>query len=58
MAPGLDAAEAKITVCAVLTVIDNAVRTRSLGERPDLADRLTELGTGLLLGREQREQRE
>ncbi|MER7197263.1 MULTISPECIES: hypothetical protein [unclassified Streptomyces] len=40
--------EARITVCWVLAVIDNAVSTRSLGERPNLA----ELGTGLLLGQE------
>ncbi|MFH8734390.1 MULTISPECIES: hypothetical protein [unclassified Streptomyces] len=43
---------ARTTVCAVLMVIDNAVRTRSLDERPNLADHLTELGTGLLLGQE------
>ncbi|MEU5397856.1 TetR/AcrR family transcriptional regulator [Streptomyces sp. NPDC005963] len=47
--PGLDPAEAKITVAAVLTVVDNAVRTGRLGERPDIADRLFEIGTALLL---------
>lgn len=47
--PGLDTAEARITVSAVLTVVDNAVRTGRLGERPDLADRLFEIGTALLL---------
>ena len=46
--PGLDTAEAKIVVLAVLTVIDNAARTGSLGRRPDLTDRLTEIGTALL----------
>ncbi|MFJ6805795.1 TetR/AcrR family transcriptional regulator [Streptomyces anulatus] len=47
--PGLDAAEARITVMAVLTVIDNAARTGVTGTRPDLADRLAEIGTALLL---------
>jgi AcrR family transcriptional regulator len=47
--PGLDTAEARIVVTAVLTVIDNAARTGSTGGRPDLADRLAELGTALLL---------
>ncbi|MGW1948910.1 TetR/AcrR family transcriptional regulator [Streptomyces sp. NPDC001940] len=47
--PGLDAAEARIVVTAVLTVIDNAARTGSTGDRPDLADRLAELGTAVLL---------
>ncbi|MEU0990355.1 TetR/AcrR family transcriptional regulator [Streptomyces sp. NPDC005953] len=47
--PGLDTAEAKITVSAVMTVVDNAVRTGRLGERPDLADRLFEICTALLL---------
>ncbi|RFC70101.1 TetR/AcrR family transcriptional regulator [Streptomyces sp. AcE210] len=47
--PGLDAAEARIVVTAALTVIDNAARTGSTGDRPDLADRLAELGTALLL---------
>ncbi|MFE5022653.1 TetR/AcrR family transcriptional regulator [Streptomyces sp. NPDC056656] len=48
--PGLDTAEARIVVTAVLTVIDNAARTGSTGDRTDLADRLAELGTALLLG--------
>ncbi|MFF1360115.1 TetR/AcrR family transcriptional regulator [Streptomyces sp. NPDC058297] len=47
--PGLDTAEARIVVNAVLTVIDNAARTGSAGDRTDLADRLAELGTALLL---------
>ncbi|MDT9691281.1 hypothetical protein Q5762_23620 [Streptomyces sp. P9(2023)] len=47
--PGLDTAEAKITVCAVLTIVDNAARTGRLGRRADLADRLTEIGSALLL---------
>lgn len=46
--PGLDVAEAKIAICAVLTVVDNGVRTGRLGERPDLADRLAEIGAGML----------
>ncbi|MEU0689227.1 TetR/AcrR family transcriptional regulator [Streptomyces uncialis] len=50
--PGLDAAEARIVVLAVLTVIDNAVRTGAMGERPDLADRLAEIGTAMLLARD------
>nr|QIY76604.1 hypothetical protein HEP84_01080 [Streptomyces sp. RLB1-33] len=49
--PGLDTAKAKITVCAALTVVDNAVRTGLLGRRPDLADRLAEIGSALLLSR-------
>ncbi|MFE5009651.1 hypothetical protein ACFVAQ_23685 [Streptomyces sp. NPDC057651] len=55
--PGLAVTEAGIVVCVALAVIGDAVTTRSLGERPDLADRLTEPGTGLLLGRERRERR-
>ncbi|WP_406457432.1 TetR/AcrR family transcriptional regulator [Streptomyces sp. NBC_00876] len=47
--PGLDPAEARITVSAVLTVIDNAARTGASGDRPDLADRLTEIGSAVLL---------
>ncbi|WP_326673549.1 TetR/AcrR family transcriptional regulator [Streptomyces sp. NBC_01257] len=47
--PGLDPAEARITVLAVLTVIDNAARTGASGDRPDLAERLTEIGTAVLL---------
>lgn len=54
LTPGLDVTEAGIVVCVVLAVIGDAVTTRSPGERPDLADRLTEPGAGLLLGREQR----
>lgn len=51
--PGLDTAKAKakITVCAALTVVDNAVRTGLLGRRPDLADQLAEIGSALLLPR-------
>ncbi|NGO74202.1 TetR/AcrR family transcriptional regulator [Streptomyces sp. YC504] len=47
--PGLDPAEARITVGAVLTIIDNAARTGAAGDRPDLADRLTEIGAAVLL---------
>ncbi|WP_329204740.1 TetR/AcrR family transcriptional regulator [Streptomyces sp. NBC_00683] len=47
--PGLDTAEAKIVVMAVLTVIDNAARTARLGRRPDVSDRLAEIGTAMLL---------
>lgn len=47
--PGLDTAEAKIIVNAMLTAVDNAARTGRLGERPDIADRLADLGTVLLL---------
>ncbi|WP_329113757.1 TetR/AcrR family transcriptional regulator [Streptomyces sp. NBC_01465] len=47
--PGLETAEARIVVLALLTVVDNAARTGSSGERPDLADRLAEIGTALLL---------
>ncbi|MEU6956108.1 hypothetical protein [Streptomyces sp. NPDC045714] len=47
--PGLDPAEARITVAAVLTVIDNAARTGASGDRPDLADRLTGIGASVLL---------
>ncbi|MEU5974839.1 TetR family transcriptional regulator [Streptomyces sp. NPDC047315] len=46
--PQADAAEARIVVSAVLTVVDNAVRTGRLGGRPDLPERLTELGNALL----------
>ncbi|MFF9512426.1 hypothetical protein ACF1BU_35845 [Streptomyces sp. NPDC014724] len=49
--PGLDTAEAEITLCAVLTVVDHAVRTGRLGRRPDLADRLAEIGSAQLLSR-------
>ncbi|MFI1018773.1 TetR/AcrR family transcriptional regulator [Streptomyces sp. NPDC020965] len=47
--PGLDPAEARIVVSAVLNVVDNASRTGRLGRRPDLADRLAEIGMALLL---------
>ncbi|GAA2120862.1 TetR/AcrR family transcriptional regulator [Kitasatospora saccharophila] len=47
--PGLDQAEAKIIVSAVLAVVDNAVRTASAGRRADLAERLAEIGSALLL---------
>ncbi|MGW8887468.1 TetR/AcrR family transcriptional regulator [Streptomyces sp. NPDC055749] len=47
--PGLDAPEARIVVIAVLTVVDNAARTGATGARPDLAERLAEIGTALLL---------
>ncbi|WP_392675086.1 TetR/AcrR family transcriptional regulator [Streptomyces sp. LN785] len=47
--PGLDPAEARITVLAVLTVIDNVARTGASGDRPDLTERLTEIGAAVLL---------
>ncbi|SEL79829.1 TetR/AcrR family transcriptional regulator [Streptacidiphilus jiangxiensis] len=50
-APGLDATEAKIVVLAVLSVVDSAARTGRLRSRPDLDDRLFEIGTALLLAR-------
>ncbi|MGV9315402.1 TetR/AcrR family transcriptional regulator [Streptomyces sp. NPDC003691] len=46
--PGTDPAEGRIVVSAVLTVVDNAVRTGRLGARPDLGDRLVEIGAALL----------
>lgn len=46
--PGTDAAEGRIVVSAVLTVVDNAVRTGRLGARPDLGERLVEIGLALL----------
>jgi len=48
--PGLTPAEARITVSAALTVVENAVRTGRLRRRPDLAERLAEIGTAVLLG--------
>ncbi|WP_406323335.1 hypothetical protein [Streptomyces sp. NBC_01637] len=47
--PGLDTSEAKIVIIAVLTVIDNAARTRRLGRRTDLADRPAGIGTAMFL---------
>ncbi|MFE1909196.1 TetR/AcrR family transcriptional regulator [Streptomyces gardneri] len=47
--PGLDPTEAKIVVSAVLTVVDNAVRTGRSRHRADLPDRLVEVCTALLL---------
>ncbi|MFG2613958.1 TetR/AcrR family transcriptional regulator [Streptomyces anulatus] len=47
--PGLDTAEARTAVVSVLTVVDNTVRTGATGERPDLVERLAEIGTALLL---------
>jgi hypothetical protein len=38
-------------VCAVLTVVDNAVRNGRPGQRPDLADQPAEIGSALLLSR-------
>ncbi|MFE0425911.1 TetR/AcrR family transcriptional regulator [Streptomyces sp. NPDC058953] len=46
--PGTDPAEGRIVVSAVLTVVDNAVRTGRLGARADLGDRLVEVGLALL----------
>jgi AcrR family transcriptional regulator len=50
-APGSDAPERKITIRAVLTIVDNAARTRRLAARIDIADRLAEIGSAVLLGR-------
>ncbi|WP_328629118.1 hypothetical protein OHA88_39915 [Streptomyces sp. NBC_00353] len=47
--PGLDTAKAEIIVNAMLTTVDDAARTGRLGERPDIADRLVDLGTVLPL---------
>ncbi|MFD4972628.1 hypothetical protein [Streptomyces sp. NPDC058424] len=47
--PGLDTAEAEITLGAALTVVDHAVRTGRLSRCPDLADWLAEIGSALLL---------
>ncbi|MFF8958033.1 TetR/AcrR family transcriptional regulator [Streptomyces sp. NPDC014894] len=47
--PGLDPAEARITVIATLTVIDNAARTGTSGDHPNLAERLSEIGMAMLL---------
>ncbi len=47
--PGLDTSEAKIVIIAVLTVIDNATRAGRLGRRNDLAERLAEIGTAMLM---------
>ncbi|MER5768629.1 TetR/AcrR family transcriptional regulator [Streptomyces sp. NPDC001985] len=47
--PGLEAPEARIIVGAVLALVDNASRTGRLGGRPDLTERLAEIGTALLL---------
>lgn len=51
--PGLDPAEAKIVVNAVLTLVDNVARTGRLGARADLADRLADIGMAVLLAGEQ-----
>ncbi|MEW2487113.1 hypothetical protein [Streptomyces sp. NPDC048411] len=47
--PGLDAAEVKIVVNAMFTMVDNVPRTGRIGERTDMAARLTDLGTALFL---------
>ncbi|OUS92588.1 TetR family transcriptional regulator [Rhodococcus sp. NCIMB 12038] len=47
--PGLDEAQALITISAVMTVVANAARTGRFRSRADLADRLTEIGTAMLL---------
>ncbi|MEU3597705.1 hypothetical protein ABZ714_03055 [Streptomyces sp. NPDC006798] len=46
--PGTDAAEGRIAVSAVLTVVDNAPRTGRLGARPDPGERLVKIGLALL----------
>ncbi|MET7988455.1 MULTISPECIES: TetR/AcrR family transcriptional regulator [unclassified Streptomyces] len=50
-APGLEQTEAKIVVCAVFSVVDTICRNRRLLQRPDLGDRLVEIGQALLLAR-------
>lgn len=47
--PGLDESEARITIGAMTTVIANAARTGRFRPRTDLADRLAEICTALLL---------
>ena len=47
--PGLDEAQALITISAVMTVVGNAARTGRFRSRADLADRLAEIGTAMLL---------
>lgn len=49
--PGLDTAEAEITLCAALTVVDHASAQAARAGRPDLADWLAEIGSALLLSR-------
>ncbi|WP_432167059.1 TetR/AcrR family transcriptional regulator [Streptomyces sp. bgisy031] len=46
--PDLDAAELKMTVRAVITMVNNVARTGRLAARPDVVDRLVEIGTALL----------
>lgn len=48
--PGLDTNEAKVTVSAALTVVANAARVGRLRRRPDLPERLLEIGRAVLLG--------
>jgi AcrR family transcriptional regulator len=50
-APGTDMRELKITIRAVLTLVDNVARSRRLAARADIAHRLGEIGTAVLLGR-------
>ena len=50
-APGSDGRELKITIRAVLTLVDNVARNRRLAARIDIGDRLAEIGTAVLLGR-------
>jgi hypothetical protein len=49
-APESDPAEQKITIRAVLNVVETVARTRRLATRADIADRLAEIGTAMLLG--------
>ncbi|MFC9901507.1 TetR/AcrR family transcriptional regulator [Rhodococcus sp. NPDC127593] len=47
--PGLDEAQARITISAAMTIVANAARTGRFRHRTDLADRLAEMCTALLL---------
>ncbi|MET8102711.1 TetR/AcrR family transcriptional regulator [Streptomyces sp. NPDC005236] len=47
--PGGDPLQAKVRIRAVLAVVDNVSRTGRLATRTDVADRLAEIGTALLL---------
>jgi AcrR family transcriptional regulator len=51
--PGLEPKTARITVLAALTIVDNLVRTPQLNWRPDLAARLVEVCTAVLLNGDQ-----
>ncbi|MCJ0907234.1 TetR/AcrR family transcriptional regulator [Rhodococcus sp. ARC_M6] len=48
--PDLSVAELQITVFATLTIVENLARTRQTRTRPDLHERLVEMGHAVLLG--------